>query len=179
MGDTRIGSGGEFAGEWMDLAFGSRDRCWTTSRNELFLLDTRTGRATFVRDITGVPTDDIPGDECPDDWQHMEVMNIAFDEQDNLWASAIRGFSPCEGYINAPVMKIDERTNRARIVSYAQTGGQNHGGDIMPTRVTIMHRTHNGGYVRMTIPMEALAAHPAHGDDVPGTVGDPHYPADA
>lgn len=176
VGDTRIGSGGEFGGEWMDLAFDSHDRCWTTCRNKLFTLDTQTGEATYVRDITGVPTEYIPHDECPDDWQYMEVMDIAFDDHDVLWGSAIRGFSPCTGFINAPVMKINVHTGRATVVGYAETGGQNHGGDIYPTRVTIAHRLPNGHFRPMTIPMQALAAHLAHGDYVPGTVGDPNYP---
>jgi len=176
VGDTRVGSGGEFAGRWMDLAFDSHDHCWTTCDNKLFLLDTETGESTFVTDITGVPTDFIPDDECPDDWQYMEVMNIAFDRHDVLWASAIRGFSPCFGYINSPVMWIDVDTGEATVVGYAYTGGQNHGGDIMPTRVTIAHRKPNGQYQTKTIPLEALPAHLAHGDYVPGTVGDPGYP---
>lgn len=175
VGDTRIGTGGEFAGEWMDLAFDSQGRCWTTCRNKLFLLDTTDGHATFVCDITNVPTDYIPDDECPDDWQYMEIMNIAFDKNDVLWGSAIRGFSPCTGFINAPVMKIDVNTGEGTVVGYAYTGGQNHGGDIMPTRVTIAHRMAHGRFREMTIPMEALAAHLAHGDYVPGTVGDPNY----
>lgn len=176
VGDTRIGTGGENGGEWMDLAFDSQDRCWTTCRNKLFLLDTTDGHSTFIMDITGVPTQFIPGDECPDDWQYMEVMDIAFDDNDVLWGSAIRGFSPCTGYINAPVMRIDTQTGQASVVGYAQTGGQNHGGDIMPERVTVAHRLGNGQYVNMRIAMEALASHLAHGDYVPGTVGDPAYP---
>lgn len=176
VGDTRVGTGGEFAGEWMDLAFDSQDRCWTTCRNKLFLLDTTDGHSTYVCDITNVPTDYIPDDECPDDWQYMEIMNIAFDERDNLWGSAIRGFSPCMGYKNAPVMKIDVNTGEGTLIGYAQTGGQNHGGDIMPSKVRIMHRTGNGGYKPITVSMSSLAAHLAHGDYVPGTVGDPNYP---
>lgn len=176
VGDTRIGTGGEFAGEWMDLAFDSQGRCWTTCRNKLFLLDTTDGHATYVRDITGVPTTYIPDDECPDDWQYVEVMNMAFDDHDVLWGSAIRGFSPCTGFINAPVMRIDVNTGEATVVGYAYTGGQNHGGDIMPASVKIAHRTARGSFVEMTVAMSALPAHLAHGDYVPGTVGDPGYP---
>ena len=176
VGDTQVGSGGEYAGRWMDLAFDSQDRCWTTCGNKLFLLDTTDGHATFITDIYGVPTEYIPDDECPDDWQYMEVMNIAFDENDVLYASAIRGFSPCTGFKNAPVMKIDVNTGQATIIGYAQTGGQNHGGDIMPTRVTVAHRRPDGTFESITIPLQALPAHLAHGDYVPGTVGDPDYP---
>jgi len=175
IGDTRVGTGGEFGGEWMDLAFDSQDRCWTTCRNKLFLLDTTDGHSTFVTDITGIPTDFIPGDECPDDWQYMEVMNIAFDENDVLWGSCIRGFSPCTGYVNSPVVRIDTTTGQATIVGYAGTGGQNHGGDIKPTEVTVAHRRGNGRFVNLRISMAALPAHLAHGDYVPGTVGDPNY----
>lgn len=166
VGDTRVGTGGAFGGEWMDLAFDSQDRLWTTTRNKLFLLDTTDGHSTFIRDIVGVPTDDIPGDECPDDWQYMEIMNIAFDENDVLWGSAIRGFSPCSGFKNAPVLRIDVNSGQATVVGYAQTGGQNHGGDIMPNMVTVCHRGK-----RIRISMDALPAHLAHGDVVPGTVG--------
>ena len=176
VGDTRVGTGGANGGEWMDLAFDSQDRCWTTCRNKLFLLDTTDGHSTFVRDIVGVPQSNIPGDECPDDWQYIEVMNIAFDDNDTLWGSAIRGFSPCAGFINAPVVKIDVNTGQATVVGYAETGGQNHGGDIMPSKVTVAHRSGNGKSVNIVISMAALPAHLAHGDYVPGTVGDPNYP---
>ena len=177
VGDTRVGTGGAYAGEWMDLAFDSQDRCWTTCRNKLFLLDTTDGHSTFVADITGVPNDFIPDDECPDDWQYVEVMDIAFDDDDVLWGSAIRGFSPCSGFINSPVLRIDTQTGQATVVGYAYTGGQNHGGDIMPTRVKVAHRVTGRGYVTIDIAMEALADHLAHGDYVPGTVGDPAYRA--
>ena len=169
VGDTRVGTGGEFAGEWMDLAFDSRDRCWTTCRNKLFLLDTTDGHATYVTDITGVPTEYIPDDECPEDWQYMEVMDIAFDENDVLWASAIRGFSPCPGFKNAPVMRIDVNTGEGFVVGYAHTGGQNHGGDIMPSKVKVCHKAGKSGrYVSLEISLMDLADHRAHGDLVPG-----------
>lgn len=73
-------------------------------------------------------------------------------------------------------MTIDTTTGEGTVVGYAYTGGQNHGGDIMPTRVTIAHRRPNGQFQPMTIPLESLAAHLRHGDYVPGTVGDPNYP---
>jgi hypothetical protein len=177
VGDTQIGTGGEYAGEWMDLAFDSQDRCWTTCRNKLFLLDTTDGHSTYVCDITNVPTEYIPDDECPDDWQYMEIMDIAFDDHDVLWGSAIRGFSPCTGFKNSPVMRIDVNTGEGTLIGYAHTGGQNHGGDIVPTKVTVAHRKGNGRYTLIDINMNALAAHLAHGDYVPGTVGDPNYPA--
>jgi hypothetical protein len=176
VGDTRVGTGGDFAGEWMDLAFDSQDRCWTTCRNKLFLIDTTDGHSTFVTDITGVPQDYIPDDECPDDWQYMEIMNLAFDQHDNLWGSAIRGFTPCYGFINAPVMRIDVETGEGTVVGYAYTGGQNHGGDIVPAKVRIAHLMRSGTYKFITVAMDALPAHLEHGDYVPGTVGDPNYP---
>lgn len=176
VGDTRNGTGGAFAGRWMDLAFDSQDRCWTTCSNKLFLLDTTDGHATFVTDITGVPQDYIPGDECPEDWPYMEVMDIAFDQNDVLWGSAIRGFSWCYGFTNAPVMRIDVNTGVATVVGYCETGVQNHGGDILPTRVIVAHRLPGGRYRNIDIPIEALPGHLAHGDYVPGTVGDPDYP---
>lgn len=176
VGDTQVGTGGEFAGEWMDLAFDSQDRCWTTCRNKLFLLDTTDGHSTFVTDITNVPTEYIPDDDCSEDWQYMEVMNLAFDENDVLWASCIRGFSNCMGFVNAPVMRIDVNTGEGTVVGYAYTGGQNHGGDIMPNKVPVAHRTANGQFVNIVVNMTALPAHLGHGDYVPGTVGDPNYP---
>jgi len=176
VGDTRVGTGGAWAGRWMDLAFDSQNRCWTTCDNKLFLLDTIDGHSTFVTDIIGVPQSNLPGDECPEDWQYMEVMDIAFDEHDVLWASAMRGFSWCTGFTNAPVMRIDTNTGQATVVGYAWTGVQNHGGDIMPTRVSIAHRKGNGSFQDITIAIEDLPEHLAHGDYVPGTVGDPAYP---
>lgn len=167
---TEVGDTGN--GEWMDLAFDSHDRLWTTARNELWTLDTQTGEATFVTDILGVPQDNLPGDECPQDWQYMEVMGIAFDQNDVLYATAMRGFSSCLDFINTPVMRIDVETGQATVLGYAWTGGQVHGGDIYPATVKVCHATANGRYVPLTIPMNALAAHRAHGDLVPGVDAD-------
>lgn len=163
---TEIGDTGN--GEWMDLAFDSHDRLWTTARNELWTLDTQTGEATFVTDIHGVPQADLPGDGCPEDWQWMEVMTLAFDQRDVLYAAAMRGFSSCLEFINTPVMRIDTHTGQATVIGYLQTGGQCHGGDIMPTAVRICHRSRGDHFVPMTIPLSALPAHRAHGDFVPG-----------
>ncbi|MDM7914310.1 MAG: hypothetical protein QUU85_03465 [Candidatus Eisenbacteria bacterium] len=182
VGDTSVGEWSDcIPGSWMDLAFDSQDRLWTTTRNKLFLLDTTDGHVTFVTDVHGVPQDNIPGYECEDDWQYIELMNIAFDENDVLYASAIRGFSPCTEPINCPVLRIDVNTGDATLIGWTWLGtpgggGQNHGGDIMPQHVTIAHRNPDGQYKEMRIPIEALQGHLAHGDYVPGTVGDPNYP---
>ena len=41
----------------------------------------------------------------------------------------------------------------------------------MPTQVRVAHRQGKGGYHCITISMNALPAHLAHGDYVPGTAG--------
>ena len=124
---TRIGNTGR--GDWMDLAFDSKGNLWATTKNKLFILSTRTGAATFVKDIKGVPnTDQHIAGIPPEDWPYMEVMSIAFDEHDVLWATAMRGFSPVLG--NGLVLKIDVKSGQAHIVGY--TGkSYNHGGDIL------------------------------------------------
>jgi hypothetical protein len=170
---TRIGDTGRT--DWMDLAFDSQNRCWATTKNALWILDTSDGHATFMTAIHGVPQDNIPH-SCPADWPYMEVMSIAFDEGDNLWGAAIRGFSSCDfPELNSPVMKIDVKTGNATLVGYTYTS-YGHGGDILPTKVTVAHREANGRYNLISISLSGLAAHLAHGDYVPGTVGDPAYP---
>jgi len=49
----------------------------------------------------------------------------------------------------------------------------NHGGDILPMEVRIAHLEGDGTYQGVTISMNALAAHLAHGDYVPGTAATP------
>ena len=124
---TRIGNTGR--GDWMDLAFDSKGRLWATTKNKLFVLNTRTGAASFVKNITGVPNTDqhIPGIPA-EDWPFMEVMSIAFDEHDVLWATAMRGFSAALG--NGLVLRINVDTGRAHIVGYTNAS-YNHGGDIL------------------------------------------------
>ncbi|MBT4499765.1 MAG: hypothetical protein HOC74_18705 [Gemmatimonadetes bacterium] len=126
---TRIGDTGHT--EWMDLEFDSQGRLWSTFGNKLYTLDTQTGASTFVTDIVGVPQDNVPG-VCPEDWPYMEVMSLAFDEHDVLWATAIRGFSNCEE-VDTPVMRIDTETGLATVVGYTHLG-YNHAGDIMPAK---------------------------------------------
>jgi hypothetical protein len=112
----------------MDLSFDRQGRLWATTKNKLWILNTKTGAATFMTDITGVPKENIPGD-CSDDWPYMEVMSIAFDEANRLWATAMRGFSMCTE-VNSPVLEIDTRTGAARVVGYTNQV-YNHGGDYL------------------------------------------------
>ena len=124
---TLIGNTGR--GDWMDLAFDSKGKLWATTKNKLFILNTRTGAATFVRDIIGVPNTDQHVTGIPSvDWPYMEVMTIAFDEHDGLWATAMRGFSAVLG--NGLVLKIDVSTGKATVVGYTNKS-YNHGGDIL------------------------------------------------
>ena len=122
--------------DWMDLDFDKKGKLWATTKNELYLLDTETGASTFVTSIYGVPHSDIPG-TCAEDWPGMEVMSIAFDKNDVLWATAMKGFSNCLDN-NSPVMSIDTGTGVATIVGYTGDtpfiGGYNHGGDIVGTK---------------------------------------------
>jgi len=68
-------------------------------------------------------------------------------------------------------MRIDVETGEATLLGYSQTALANHGGDTMPTRVKIAHRKKDGSYKCQTISLNALPAHLAHGDYVPGTAG--------
>lgn len=150
--------------DYMDLAFDSQDRLWTTTKNKLFRFDTATGVATYVMDVTG-----IPGAVCdPSDpnYPGQEIMMLAFDDHDVLYASAMNANTSEPG----PVMTIDLRSGHATVIGYT---GQliNHGGDIMPKMVRVAHRQGNGSYTCIIINMRDLAAHLAHGDYVPGTGG--------
>ena len=162
--DTTVGDTGKT--HWMDLAFDSEGRLWATTENELWQLDTETGAATFITPIYGVPQYDIPGVD-PADWGWMEVMSIAFDEHDNLWGTAIKGFSPDLG--NSPVLEIDTHTGATTLVGYTDKPF-NHGGDFRPAKVTVCHRK-KGRYDTIRIDLDDLPAHRAHGDIVPGTDG--------
>ncbi len=165
---TAIGHTGRT--DWMDLAFDSQGRLWATTDNMLYQLNTSTGAATFVTNITGVPQTPIPGVTGipPEDWQYMEVMTIAFDDFGVLWATAMKGFS--SGFGNGIVLRINPRNGRATYVGVTNTP-YNHGGDIKPIRVRICHRLVNGAFSSLVVSMDALAAHLAHGDIVPGAAG--------
>jgi len=158
--------------DWMDLDFDSQGRLWATTANDLYTLDTETGASTFVTHVSGVEDNRIPG-VCEGDWEYMEIMGIAFDHRDVLWATAMRGFSPCgEGELAVPVMTIDIAAGTATLVGSSILDGQSHGGDIAPTTVTVCHAKGNGSYASLVISLEALAAHLAHGDVLPGPDGD-------
>ena len=165
---TRVGDTGR--ADWMDLAFDSKGRLWATTDNKLYLLDPQTGASTFVTDIYGVPNTDIPG-TCEADWPYMEVMSIAFDDKDVLYATAMRGMSICTD-VNTPVMTVDVATGIATLIGYTNQP-YNHGGDIMPKMVKVAHRTAGGTYTCISINLSDLPAHLAHGDYVPGTGGHP------
>ena len=151
----------------MDLAFDSQGTLWGTVANKLYTLSLTTGTASYVMDITGVEGHDIPGIP-PEDWAYMEVMSIAFDEDDVLWATAMKGCSAAPG--NSPVMRVDTQTGAATIVGYTNQP-YNHGGDICPTTVRVAHRKGESDFVCIEVSLDALPAHLAHGDFVPGTSG--------
>ena len=171
---TQIGDTGHT--EWMDLDFDSQGRLWGSFSNKLYTIDTGTGASTFVTDIIGVPQVNVPG-VCPQDWPWMEVMSIAFDKKNVLWATAMRGFSWCDDN-DAPVMTVDVNTGVATVIGYTNQG-YNHGGDIMPSKVTVCHRTGNRGYVSIDVSLAALDEHLAHGDKVPGDFPNCGCPGDA
>jgi len=163
---TLIGDTGHT--EWMDLDFDSEGRLWATFGNDLYTLDTETGASTFVTHIYGVEDNRIPG-VCEEDWEYMEVMGMAFDHRDVLWATAMKGFSMCEeGGLAVPVMTIDIDTGVATLVGSSILQGQSHGGDIPPRKVNVCHLNEEGEYVSINVSLEALAAHLAHGDMLPG-----------
>ena len=157
---TEIGPTNVEMAEWMDLAFDSHDQLWGTTQNKLFKIDTGTGAVTDIVDILGVPDAGEP--------HNMEVMSIAFDEKDVLYASAMTVF--WDDPRGSPVMKIDTTTGQATLLGYTHQI-YNHGGDILPTQVRVAHRRGDRRYDCITISMSALPAHLAHGDYVPGTAG--------
>jgi hypothetical protein len=166
---TLIGDTGHT--DWMDLDFDSQGRLWATTGNDLYILDTDTGASTFVTHVSGVEDNRIPG-VCEGDWEYMEIMGIAFDHRDVLWATAMRGFSPCgEGELAVPVMRVDIDAGTAILVGSSILEGQSHGGDIAPKTVTVCHLKGNGSYQSIVVSLEALAAHLAHGDVLPGPNG--------
>ncbi len=132
---TLIGDTGHT--EWMDLDFDSAGVLWGTFGNDLYTIDTQTGASELVTHIFGVEDNWIPG-VCEEDWEYMEVMGIAFDHQDVLWATAMKGFSGCDdGGLAVPVMTIDIDSGVATLVGSSVIQGQSHGGDIPPKKVNI------------------------------------------
>ncbi len=156
---TEIGPTGHT--NWMDLAFDRNGVLWGTFDNQLYVIDTETGASTLVTDITGVPDAGPPN--------MMEVMSIAFDKHNVLYGTGLTVyFNHPDG---SPVMRIDTGTGAATLLGYSHTQWANHGGDILPEQVRIAHRKANGTFECRTISLNALPAHLAHGDYVPGTVG--------
>ena len=163
---TQIGDTGHT--EWMDLDFDSEGRLWGTFSNDLYIIDTETGASEFVTHVDGVEDNRIPG-VCEEDWEWMEIMGIAFDHQDVLWATAMRGFSPCEeGGLAVPVMTVDIDGGVANLVGSSILDGQSHGGDIPPKRVNVCHLDEDGNYNPIEISLDGLPGHLAHGDVLPG-----------
>jgi hypothetical protein len=147
----------------MDLAFDSHGTLWATTQNKLYTIDLDDGIANWVADITNVPP--APeGESNP-----MMIMSIAFDNNDILYGTAIVGFCVVCNNIS-PIMRIDTETGAGTVLGYSELG-YNHGGDTMPTTVRVAHRLGNGGYSCITVSLNALPAHLAHGDYVPGTNG--------
>lgn len=157
---TQIGYTGDHH-EWMDMAFDSEGRLWGTYGNKLYIIDTQTGAATFITNIYGVPDAEPP--------RLMEVMSTGFDEHDVLYGMGLTvHYDHPQG---SPVMRIDTASGVATLLGYSNTTWAGHGGDTYPTQVRIAHRQSDGGYTCVTVSMSALAAHLAHGDYVPGTMG--------
>jgi hypothetical protein len=147
----------------MDLAFDSAGNLWATTDNKMYIIDLETGVANWVSDITNVPSAN------PDEPNPMMIMSIAFDKHDNLFGTGIIGFcSICED--PSPIMQIDPYSGEGTLLGFNELG-YNHGGDTMPTKVRIAHRNGDGSYQCKTISLDALEAHLAHGDFVPGTDG--------
>ncbi len=147
----------------MDLAFDSEGTLWATTQNKMYTIDLDNGEATWVSDITNVP----PAN--PEESNPMMIMSIAFDKHDNLWGTGIIGFCEvCED--PSPIMEIDPYSGEGTLLGFNDLG-YNHGGDTMPTKVRIAHLNGDGDYECKTISLNALPAHLAHGDFVPGTDG--------
>jgi hypothetical protein len=159
---TTIGDGTGLP-DVMDLAFDSDGTLWATTDNKLYTISLDTGVATWVADITNVPP--APEGET----NPMMIMSIAFDKHDVLYGTAIVGFWVTD-VTNAPIMQIDAETGEGTVLGYSELG-YNHGGDTMPTEVRIAHRGDDEQYTCVTISLNALPAHLAHGDYVPGTDG--------
>jgi sugar lactone lactonase YvrE len=155
---TLIGDTGKT--NWMDLAFDSKGTLWATTENALWTLDLTTGASTFVTEIHDVPDAGEP--------RWMEVMSITFDDADVMYGTAMTVYyDDPEG---SPVMRIDPETGETVQLGHTQNY-YNHGGDTYPTTVHVAHRTGKGGYKCIKVNMNALGAHLAHGDYVPGTNG--------
>jgi hypothetical protein len=152
---TMVGDTGHT--HWMDLAFDSEGTLWATFGNDLYTIDTGNGASTFVTHIDGVPNADAP--------DFMEVMSIAFDKHDVLYGTAMTVYY--EDPNGSPVLRIDVGTGDAELIGYTHRA-YNHGGDIMPEKVTVCHLTGKGTYVPVSVNLNALPTHRAHGDIVPG-----------
>jgi hypothetical protein len=162
---TPIGEGTGLV-DIMDMAFDSHGTLWATTQNKLYTINLETGVAAWACDITNVGPPAPPGDPG------RMVMSIAFDKHDVLWGTAVVGFcNVCDNLTG--VMRINQVTGEGTLLGIDGVQGTNHGGDTMPSDVRIQHRTGNGHFHPMTVSIEALPAHLAHGDYVPGTDGHP------
>jgi hypothetical protein len=160
---TTIGEGTGLS-DVMDLAFDSQGTLWATTENKLFTIGLDDGVPTWVADITNVPPTP-PGETNP-----MMIMSIAFDKHDVLYGTAMVGFCAVCDPSHSPIMQIDAATGEGTLLGYSELG-YNHGGDTMPTKVRVAHLQGNGEYSCKSISLDALPAHLAHGDYVPGTDG--------
>ena len=99
-------------------------------------------------------------------------MSIAFDKNDVLWGTAVVGFCVvCDNLTG--IMRINQVTGEGTLLGIDGVQGTNHCGDTMPSDVRIRHRRGDGDFKPMTVSIDALRAHLAHGDFVPGTDGHP------
>lgn len=115
---TEVGDTGHT--NWMDLAFDSAGTLWATFDNDLYTIDPATGASMFVTEIHGVPDAGDP--------RRMEVMSIAFDKQDVLYATAMTVYY--EDPNGSPILRIDTTTGDAELLGYTEQP-YNHGGDIL------------------------------------------------
>jgi len=115
---TEVGDTGHT--NWMDLAFDSTGTLWGTFDNDLYTIDPATGASTFVTEIHGVPDAGDP--------RRMEVMSIAFDKNDVLYATAMTVYY--EDPNGGPILRIDTATGDAELLGYTEQP-YNHGGDIL------------------------------------------------
>jgi hypothetical protein len=112
----------------MDLAFDSSGALWGTVGNKMYTIDTGSGQATWMFDITGV-TEAIPEEDLLPFQFFPEVMGIAFDANDKLYANTFT--------VNAGLFTIDTSNGAASLVG--RSGFTlSHGGDILPTPADVL-----------------------------------------
>ena len=100
----------------MDLAFDSHGTLWGTDLNRLWTFDLSTGLATFRTNINGTGPVDAAFDVG-------EVMGIAFDASDHLFATTLAD--------PGGLFEVDTTTGNATLISTITASNRAHGGDIL------------------------------------------------